>query len=400
MIWFYFLANLSVILYSTPPPLCSACVLHGQEHLLTHCLTKVYLLPPSPNLSHSAAVCSGPPPPHSPLPHPVNRTITYTREQLLAARDRPSPLDPSLNVTLRRLRIGRDLPHCRTARGGRRKRRAIPTVSVHNFPHLSHRSRHNHTRSVNHGNLIHVSMAPRIQTTTNILLTVFNAQSLGTTCQKKRSAVNEFILSNDIDILCVTETWFKESGDEPKLRDLAPAGYTTKSFPRSTTTCGGGIAFVISDKLLPYCSFVSSFAFQHRTFELVHLKLSLPSSPITNIFGIYRPVPSKKNKLTPSMFINELPDFLEFVNNLPGTLLLIGDFNFHFNKPTVGYVPEVLEILDTFQLQQSVNQITNKQGNIVDWVVYRDGDHLLQSTTVDNNLASDHYAVKCVLNII
>jgi hypothetical protein len=237
------------------------------------------------------------------------------------------------------------------------------------------------------------------QTATNIRLSVFNAQSLGATCKKKRSAVNDFILFNDIDILCVTETWFKESGDEPKLRDLAPAGYTTKSFPRPTTTCGGGIAFVISDRLLPYCSFDFSFAFQHQTFELVHLKLSLPGSPVTNIFGIYRPVPSKKNKLTPSMFINELPDFLEFVNDLPGTLLLIGDFNFHFNKPTVGYTPEVLEILDTFGLQQSVNEITNKQGNTVDWVVYRDSDHLLESSTVDNNLASDHYAVKCELDI-
>ena len=219
---------------------------------------------------------------------PLSRLV-YTRHQLLAVRDRPSPLDPSLNVTLRRLRIGQDLPHCRTARGGRRKRRLIPTVN--NIIHPSHHSRH--SRSVNPHNLIQVPLAPRTQTTntTHVSLTVFNAQSLGNSCKKKRSAVNDFIISNSIDILCVTETWFKESGDEPKLQDLAPAGYTPMSFPRPTTTCGGGIAFVISDKLLPYCSFNTSFSFQHRTFELVHLKVSLPSSPVTNIFGISRPVP-------------------------------------------------------------------------------------------------------------
>ncbi|KAL8591391.1 hypothetical protein ACOMHN_022198 [Nucella lapillus] len=118
----------------------------------------------------------------------------------------------------------------------------------------------------------------------SVKIRLYDLLSLGATCKSKRSAVNDFILSNDIDILCVTETWFKESGDEPKLRDLAPAGYTTKSFPRLTTTCGGGIAFVITDKLLHYCSFDSTFVFQHQTFELVHLKLSLPCSPVTNFF--------------------------------------------------------------------------------------------------------------------
>ena len=285
----------------------------------------------------------------------------------------------------------------RGTRGGRNKRRQISVVHI-NSSH-AHTMIRSHQRGVNSSNLTFIPIAPSTRKPECLLITVFNAQSLGNSCKRKRSAINDFILSNHIDILCVTETWFRETGDEPKLRDLAPAGYTTMSYPRPTTTCGGGIAFVVSDKLLPHCSFVSSFPFEHLTFELVHLKLVLPSSPVTNIFGIYRPVPSKKNKLTPSMFINELPDFLEFLNDLPGTVLLIGDFNFHFNKPTVGYTPEVLEILDTFGLKQSVQETTNKQGNIVDWVVYRDSDHILKSSTVDNNLASDHYAITCELAI-
>ena len=110
-------------------------------------------------------------------------------------------------------------------------------------------------------------------------------------------------------------------------------------------------------------------------------------------------MPSKKN-ITLSMFINELPDFLEFVNDLQGKVLLIGDFNFRYNKPAVGYTQAVLEILDTFGLYQSVKEVTNKQGNIVDWVVHREGDYLLKSAVVDTNLASDHYAIICDLTII
>ena len=285
---------------------------------------------------------------------PGNRSRAYTRDQLLNIRPRAAVLDSDLRSHLSSLQIGLHLSTRRGKRGGTRKQRKIETVGGFGRPKLTAsppfstvppcktNSAPPLCRTAQGGgirkqrNLISVPRAPHPVTATNISLAVFNAQSLGPTCKKKRSAVNDFIVSNNIDIFCATETWFKEKGDEPKLQDLAPAYYTPFSFPRPTTTCGGGIAFVVSDRLLPYCTFNSSFVFHHTTFELVHLKLSLPCSPVTNIFGMYRPVPSQKNKLTPNMFINELPDFLEFVHDLPGTLLLVGDFNFHFNKPTVG----------------------------------------------------------------
>ena len=330
--------------------------------------------------------------------------LKYGRTQLLAVSS--ARLKPDVIARLRSLQIGTCLP--RKRRGRHRGKQipdselrqgwTIPTLTGKTF-HYRYPPQNKRSTSVNHDNLILIPCVKNESNNSTITLTLFNAQSLGQSCKKKRSAINDFIISNDIDIFCATESWFKESGDEPKLRDLSPDGYTPFSFPRPTSTCGGGIAFVISDRLVPYCDFQSSFSFIHTNFELAKLKLCIPNSPITNIFALYRPVPSKKNKFTPKEFIEQLPDFLEYVNEQSGKSVIIGDFNFHFNMPTIGYTPQVIDVFETFGLTQAVNDVTHRKGNTVDWVVFREDDNLLKSVTVDQNLASDHFAVNCVLYI-
>ena len=91
---------------------------------------------------------------------------------------------------------------------------------------------------------------------------------------------------------------------------------------------------------------------------------------------------------------------MEFVNALPGSILVVGDFNLHFNRLDICHTKKVLELLDSFGLQKSVNEPTHRKGNIGDWVVFRESDSLLKSATVDNNLSSDHFAVTCILNIM
>ena len=253
------------------------------------------------------------------------------------------------------------------------------------------------SRIVNFKNLIRVPIT-RFDSvhSTDLSVALFNAQSIGP--RVKRSAVNEYILSNDTDILCVTETWLRAAGDEAKCRDLAPSGHSTTSFPRSTSTCGGGLAFIVSDRLLPHSAFTSVFPFSHTSFELAHLSLSLGQSHL-NVFCLYRPPPNKQNRLTDSLFIQEFPDFLEYANSLMGSLLIMGDFNFHFDNPTQLYMAKVLDIISSFGLCQLVSEPTHTRGHSVDWVVYREEDDLLKLTSVDHNLSSDHFRVSCSLNL-
>ena len=60
--------------------------------------------------------------------------------------------------------------------------------------------------------------------------------------------ITEFITDINLDQLFITETWLNLEGDEGKIVDLAPVGYTAKSFPR-LSRCGGGIAVVYKNTI-------------------------------------------------------------------------------------------------------------------------------------------------------
>ena len=60
----------------------------------------------------------------------------------------------------------------------------------------------------------------------------FNARSVGTS--RRRSEISTFILDNYIDIMLLTETWLRPAGDEVKIANLAPPGYSVLSFRRSS----------------------------------------------------------------------------------------------------------------------------------------------------------------------
>ena len=97
------------------------------------------------------------------------------------------------------------------------------------------------------------------------------------------------------------------------------------------------------------------------------------------------------------MFVDQLCDFVEFCDSLPGKTLILGDFNVHFDVPTK--VDKFLQVMDIFSLSQSVNAPTHKDGHILDLVLYRQSDDFLISTKVETDLKSDHFAVTCKLNV-
>ena len=123
---------------------------------------------------------------------------------------------------------------------------------------------------------------------------------------------------------------------------------------------------------------------------MVTLSLSNRS---TNFFCIYRPPPNSKNKLSVSLFIEQLPALFEFCNSIGGSVLILGDFNFHYDRPDDPYVSKILDLLHVYNLEQSVHVPTHKQGHILDWIVYRPDDNILLSSTVTNKLTFDHLAI-------
>ena len=101
---------------------------------------------------------------------------------------------------------------------------------------------------------------------------------------------------------------------------------------------------------------------------------------LTNLISIYRPPPSKKNKFSDSMFFDQFSDFLEHSDSLPGKTLLMGDFNFHFENVENKNSRKLHDIIDMFNLTQSVSEPTHNQGHLLDLVFSKQSDNILIST--------------------
>ena len=80
-----------------------------------------------------------------------------------------------------------------------------------------------------------------------------------------------------------------------------------------------------------------------------------------HFFCLYRPPPNRRNNLTDSVFTEQLPDLLDYVNSLPGLVCLVGDMNI---------------VIDIVQPDDDIHR----------------------KSTVTDSLESDHYCTKSYFN--
>ena len=104
--------------------------------------------------------------------------------------------------------------------------------------------------------------------------------------------------------------------------DMTPPGYSMRSFPRSTR--GGGLAVIVRHTVFDYATFTASFPFSHSSFELAQLTVTSPQ--LVHFFCLYRPPPSKKNRLTKSAFSPSFVIFWITAISLEVKCLLLGTF--------------------------------------------------------------------------
>ena len=188
----------------------------------------------------------------------------------------------------------------------------------------------------------------------------------------------------------MTKTWLSSQGDEAKTVELASSGIDVKSFPRQSRSRGGGIATVYKSTLGSNITFKTNFNFTHTSFEVVQASITLQHNTLKN-FCLYRPPPKRRNNLTDSMFTEQLPDLLDYVNSLPGFVCLVGDLNIHFDNPLQSLTKQTLSTLSLHSLVQVIDKPTHWCGHIIDWVIVRPDDDIHRKFTVTDSLESDHY---------
>ncbi len=132
-------------------------------------------------------------------------------------------------------------------------------------------------------------------------------------------------------MVAITETWLKgNESDKRVIGNLVPDGYVIAHIPRIVCR-GGGVAIIHKSGI----THELSNPFNASSFEAICCNLQFPGTSIPlKVAVIYRLHPTAENKLTTTSFITEFTEYLSTISLLPGNLLIVGDFNFHLERPT------------------------------------------------------------------
>ena len=131
----------------------------------------------------------------------------------------------------------------------------------------------------------------------------------------------------------MTETWLRDTpGDSQIIRALTMPGFTFSHVPRrqhmNTTARGGGVAIMHKSNI----KMTSKSSWKAKSFE--NIEITLSSSSTVKLVVIYRYLlwyrPSKRNKSTDGLFLSEFQDFLHHHMIKSRNILIVGDFNLHY----------------------------------------------------------------------
>ena len=122
------------------------------------------------------------------------------------------------------------------------------------------------------------------------------------------------------------------------------------------------------------------------------MKCALSYDGHTAVFlSVYRPPPSRENKLTNELFLEQFSDLLESYVSCDRRFI-VGVFNVHFDKPSDPATSALNVVLDNLSLHQLVNVPTHRRGNTLDWVITDRASDVLDLTVVDM-LLLDHFVI-------
>ena len=210
----------------------------------------------------------------------------------------------------------------------------------------------------------------------NIKACLLNARSL----RNKTSAFSDFVSSNDLDIIGVSETWLRPSDTQGLVDEITPEGFQLDHVPR-TNKKGGVAVFVRNDVDSVLCQ-----TDQRDTFEHITVKVSEHQSGQLLVHVIYRPPRTSKSK-----FIEEFNSFMEAAALSPLENIILGDVNIHLDSQNC-WTDNFNTVLSDFDFIQHVSTPTHIQGHILD--VLCTSKSLTSSVCHDaTDGISDHLAV-------
>lgn len=173
-------------------------------------------------------------------------------------------------------------------------------------------------------------------------------------------------MDRNTDVFAVTETWLAKETDEFIIRDLCPTGYEFYNVPRVSRFGGGiGVMYKSVVRLEKHLGIVTNF----KSFEFADVLLKHSSSCLRLI--VYRPQTMADGTSSTAKFFEEFPSLFESLATVPGSLLMVGDFNFHVNDASDRSAQRFLRLLEAFNLKQHFWVPTHRSGNTLGLVITR-----------------------------
>ena len=334
-------------------------------------------------------------------------TYSYTRQALLWIRHALPDSKLPLNTwkSLVSLGVNSVLPTKRGTRAGHKVQRNIQVINAQ-----ASKVEVSKTRPKQHGcniyNLVPmrkvVTTKPRPAKPKTITVCSINVQSVN----NKALSLADLVIDRNVDVLSVTETWLGTVTDQQVLQELTPGGYKCYHVPRQDGRRGGGVALLtkcgLSVKLIDS---TADKLFTH--FEHMDCMVSNGESCM-RLCTVYRPPASSCNGLKNSTFFEEWSAYLERLSASLQPAVIIGDLNFHLDKPCNPDTIKFNSLLEGHGLTQHVRQPTHKRGHLLDVVITYDIDTMLADSPAvfDPSLCShqggsagDHLAVSFSVNM-
>ena len=103
------------------------------------------------------------------------------------------------------------------------------------------------------------------------------------------------------------------------------------------------------------------------------------------------PTPSRMNKLTNTMFLEQFADLLESYVAC-GRLFVVGYLNVHFDNPSDPCTAALNAVLGNLSLGQLVSIPTHRRCHTLDWLITNRATDVLDLTVTDM-LLSDHFVI-------
>ena len=137
---------------------------------------------------------------------------------------------------------------------------------------------------------------------------------------------------------------------------------------------------------------------ERESFEHSEWSVQLPSSHNLRVVIIFRLPYSEEHKVSTNTFFSEFSDYLESIILSKEQLLITGDFNIHVDVATDSESIKLLDLLESFGLQQHVSHPTHIHGHILDLIITRQSDRIIRVPPSVDRYFSDRAAVVCSIH--